>query len=73
MSVADLVYQYFIASNFKYSSLIKISLLVRGDMHPAKWGAKVGNSWRTTGDISDSWERYKPCTQFVGTSSFFEM
>ena len=30
---------------------------VRGDMHPALWGAKVGNSWRTTGDIKDTWER----------------
>ncbi|RDX77730.1 Alpha-galactosidase 1, partial [Mucuna pruriens] len=30
--------------------------LVRGDMHPALWGEKVGNSWRTTGDINDSWE-----------------
>lgn len=31
-------------------------MFVRGDMHPAKWGAKVGNSWRTTGDITDTWE-----------------
>ncbi|KAL2938977.1 Alpha-galactosidase 1 [Bienertia sinuspersici] len=29
---------------------------VRGDMHPAKWGYQVGNSWRTTTDISDNWE-----------------
>ncbi|CAK7323801.1 unnamed protein product [Dovyalis caffra] len=28
----------------------------RGDMHPATWGAKVGNSWRTTNDISDTWD-----------------
>ncbi|KAF1897547.1 hypothetical protein Lal_00036989 [Lupinus albus] len=28
----------------------------RGDLHPALWGAKVGNSWRTTNDINDSWE-----------------
>ncbi|KAK4360266.1 hypothetical protein RND71_019218 [Anisodus tanguticus] len=27
-----------------------------GDLHPALWGAKVGNSWRTTSDISDTWE-----------------
>lgn len=26
-------------------------------MHPATWGAKVGNSWRTTNDISDTWDR----------------
>lgn len=29
----------------------------RGDMHPALWGAKLGNSWRTTNDISDTWDR----------------
>lgn len=29
----------------------------RGDMHPALWGYTVGNSWRTTNDISDTWER----------------
>ncbi|KAJ0094653.1 hypothetical protein Patl1_14946 [Pistacia atlantica] len=28
-----------------------------GDMHPALWGANLGNSWRTTDDISDSWDR----------------
>ncbi|EYU28210.1 hypothetical protein MIMGU_mgv1a025145mg [Erythranthe guttata] len=27
-----------------------------GDMHPALWGYTVGNSWRTTNDISDTWE-----------------
>lgn len=30
---------------------------VRGDMHPALWGSKVGNSWRTTNDIADTWDR----------------
>lgn len=35
---------------------IFFSLCEWGDMHPAKWGAKVGNSWRTTGDITDNWE-----------------
>lgn len=29
-------------------------------MHPALWGFQVGNSWRTTNDINDSWERYTP-------------
>ncbi|CAL9776424.1 unnamed protein product [Musa acuminata subsp. burmannicoides] len=28
----------------------------RGDMHPALWADKLGNSWRTTFDINDSWE-----------------
>ncbi|XP_004492578.1 alpha-galactosidase 1 [Cicer arietinum] len=35
---------------------IFFSLCEWGDMHPAMWGAKVGNSWRTTNDINDSWE-----------------
>ncbi|KAL2330529.1 hypothetical protein Fmac_018110 [Flemingia macrophylla] len=35
---------------------IFLSLCEWGDMHPALWGAKVGNSWRTTNDINDSWE-----------------
>ena len=26
-------------------------------MHPAKWGAAYGNSWRTTNDIADTWDR----------------
>ncbi|KAJ8525857.1 hypothetical protein K7X08_006829 [Anisodus acutangulus] len=32
------------------------NVMIRGDLHPALWGAKVGNSWRTTSDISDTWE-----------------
>uniref|UniRef100_A0A0D9XKZ8 Alpha-galactosidase n=1 Tax=Leersia perrieri TaxID=77586 RepID=A0A0D9XKZ8_9ORYZ len=35
---------------------IYFSLCEWGDMHPAKWGASYGNSWRTTNDISDTWE-----------------
>ncbi|GFS39706.1 alpha-galactosidase 1 [Actinidia rufa] len=35
---------------------IFFSLCEWGDMHPALWGAPVGNSWRTTNDISDTWE-----------------
>ncbi|XP_009125728.1 alpha-galactosidase 1 [Brassica rapa] len=31
------------------------SLCEWGDMHPALWGAPLGNSWRTTNDINDSW------------------
>ncbi|KEH23291.1 putative alpha-galactosidase [Medicago truncatula] len=35
---------------------IFFSLCEWGQMYPALWGAKVGNSWRTTNDINDSWE-----------------
>ncbi|XP_039780573.1 alpha-galactosidase 1-like [Panicum virgatum] len=30
--------------------------LERGDIHPARWGAAYGNSWRTTNDIAGNWE-----------------
>ncbi|KAF8364602.1 hypothetical protein HHK36_033426 [Tetracentron sinense] len=36
---------------------IFFSLCEWGDLHPALWGAKMGNSWRTTNDISDTWDR----------------
>ncbi|XP_054801453.1 alpha-galactosidase 1-like [Prosopis cineraria] len=35
---------------------IFFSLCLWGDTRPALWGGKVGNSWRTTTDIFDSWE-----------------
>ncbi|KAJ0037619.1 hypothetical protein Pint_21935 [Pistacia integerrima] len=35
---------------------IYYSLCEWGDMHPATWGFRVGNSWRTTGDISDNFD-----------------
>ncbi|EXB96335.1 hypothetical protein L484_023052 [Morus notabilis] len=35
---------------------IFFSLCEWGDLHPALWGAKLGNSWRTTNDITDTWE-----------------
>lgn len=35
---------------------IYFSLCEWGDMHPALWGAPLGNSWRTTNDIADNWE-----------------
>ncbi|KAK1556775.1 hypothetical protein Q3G72_011895 [Acer saccharum] len=35
---------------------IFFSLCEWGDLHPALWGFKVGNSWRTTNDISDTWD-----------------
>lgn len=25
-------------------------------MHPARWAAAYGNSWRTTNDIEDTWD-----------------
>lgn len=33
-------------------------ILSRGQDDPATWANGVGNSWRTTGDISDKWDRY---------------
>ncbi|XP_070027945.1 alpha-galactosidase 1 [Nicotiana sylvestris] len=35
---------------------IFFSLCEWGDLHPALWGGKVGNSWRNTNDITDTWE-----------------
>ncbi|XP_070027944.1 alpha-galactosidase 1-like [Nicotiana sylvestris] len=35
---------------------IFFSLCEWGDLHPALWGGKVGNSWRNTIDIQDKWE-----------------
>ncbi|XP_043702833.1 alpha-galactosidase 1 [Telopea speciosissima] len=35
---------------------IFFSLCEWGDLHPALWGAKLGNSWRTTNDIADTWD-----------------
>ncbi|KAJ8554031.1 hypothetical protein K7X08_024709 [Anisodus acutangulus] len=32
------------------------SLCEWGDDDPASWASSVGNSWRTTGDISDNWD-----------------
>eukprot|EP00029_Vermamoeba_vermiformis_P008647 TRINITY_DN410_c0_g1_i1.p1 TRINITY_DN410_c0_g1~~TRINITY_DN410_c0_g1_i1.p1 ORF type:complete len:401 (-),score=66.66 TRINITY_DN410_c0_g1_i1:96-1298(-) len=38
---------------------------------PWYWGSKVGNSWRTTGDISDDWNSMTYIiSQTVGTSRF---
>lgn len=30
----------------------------RGINNPATWAPSVGNSWRTTGDITDTWQRW---------------
>ncbi|KAJ4709973.1 Alpha-galactosidase [Melia azedarach] len=35
---------------------IYYSLCEWGDMHPSLWGFQVGNSWRTTGDIQDTFD-----------------
>ncbi|OMO72159.1 Glycoside hydrolase, clan GH-D [Corchorus capsularis] len=35
---------------------IFFSLCEWGDLHPAEWGYHVGNSWRTTNDIRDTWD-----------------
>ena len=36
--------------------IVKIKIY-RGQEDPATWGKDVGNSWRTTGDIEDNWNR----------------
>ncbi|CAN1282235.1 unnamed protein product [Linum perenne] len=36
---------------------IFFSLCEWGKEDPATWAMKIGNSWRTTGDISDHWDR----------------
>ncbi|GMH10884.1 hypothetical protein Nepgr_012725 [Nepenthes gracilis] len=33
------------------------NICVKNDMQPAIWGANIGNSWRTTEDIHDNWDR----------------
>lgn len=38
-------------------SVLKIILFTRGVDDPATWAGGVGNSWRTTGDIKDTWAR----------------
>lgn len=44
----------------QFESIVKILIFgfVRGVDDPALWAGKVGNSWRTTDDINDSWARY---------------
>lgn len=37
---------------------IFFSMCEWGDENPAAWAANVGNSWRTTGDISDNWSSF---------------
>ncbi|XP_062118070.1 alpha-galactosidase [Humulus lupulus] len=40
---------------------IYFSLCEWGQEQPATWAPKIGNSWRTTGDISDKWESMISC------------
>ncbi|RAL41276.1 unnamed protein product [Cuscuta campestris] len=40
----------------KSGRAIFYSLCEWGDQDPATWARSVGNSWRTTGDIQDTWE-----------------
>ncbi|XP_030492703.2 alpha-galactosidase isoform X1 [Cannabis sativa] len=40
---------------------IYFSLCEWGQEDPATWAPKIGNSWRTTGDISDKWESMTSC------------
>lgn len=37
--------------------MINCNLKHRGSEDPATWAKSVGNSWRTTGDIQDKWDR----------------
>ncbi|XP_009609462.1 alpha-galactosidase 3-like [Nicotiana tomentosiformis] len=32
---------------------------------PAKWAGKIGNSWRTTDDINDTWARFYISTSYL--------
>ena len=34
-----------------------VGLVGRGQEDPATWAPSIGNSWRTTGDIEDNWNR----------------
>ena len=46
----------------------------RGVDDPALWAGKVGNSWRTTDDINDSWARFCNLSIFLlaGLKEFLE-
>lgn len=37
---------------------IFFSMCEWGEENPATWAGEVGNSWRTTGDISDNWDSF---------------
>ena len=42
---------------FQTGRPIFFSMCEWGVDDPATWAGEVGNSWRTTGDIKDSWEK----------------
>ncbi|XVF67071.1 hypothetical protein PTKIN_Ptkin10aG0091300 [Pterospermum kingtungense] len=49
-------YPFMTRALMKAGRPIFFSICEWGDLHPAQWGARLGNSWRTTGDITDTWE-----------------
>lgn len=58
-NISTVIYSFI--SMRKPASLVWIFELYddfRGVEDPATWAPGVGNSWRTTGDIWDSWNRY---------------
>lgn len=50
---------------------IFFSMCEWGVDNPAKWAPEVGNSWRTTGDISDSWDSMTSA-KFLKASNFMQ-
>ncbi|KAK4777140.1 hypothetical protein SAY86_005828 [Trapa natans] len=49
---------------------IFFSLCEWGQEDPATWAPSIGNSWRTTGDIQDNWNRQDfHCTLYIMTSN----
>lgn len=73
MLPGELYFTRFVIGNFEVLSLIYTGVLNqhlesflgafafkigRGIDDPAKWAGKIGNSWRTTDDINDTWTRF---------------
>jgi len=58
----------------KTGRAIYYSICEWGSEKPWEWGKDVGNSWRTTGDISDSWTSFLSILdQQVGLEKFNEV
>jgi len=51
-----------------FNVYLNVIYLEWGVDQPALWAAPVGNSWRTTGDISDNW---KSMMSIIDTVSFY--
>ena len=57
------------------TSYLPCSRVCRGVDDPALWAKEVGNSWRTTDDINDTWTTFKrlvldkPCLPSVFTET----